>query len=368
MLVTEGLGVAVAAPNLSFFFWRNAMKSFIDLRSDTVTKPTPAMRKAMAEAEVGDDVYGEDPTVNALQEKLAKLLGKEASIFAASGTMANQLAIKAHTQPGDELIMEATSHPYNFEGGAIAAISGVQVYCLHGVRGILDPSQIETAIRPADHHYAVTRLVCIENTHNRGAGSIYPLKTMEEIYKIAKARGLMVHLDGARLFNASVATGIKPHEYARFADSVSVCISKGLGCPVGSLVAGSREFVDRIHRFRKMIGGGMRQVGILAAAGIYALDHHVDRLKEDHDNAKRLATGLKEIRGITVNPDHVETNIIIFGVAGTGMTSPAVRDAMKNEGVLMNALPGNEIRLVTHLDVSRDDIDKSLAAFRKVIR
>jgi threonine aldolase len=343
------------------------MKDFIDLRSDTVTKPTAQMRKAMAEAEVGDDVYGEDPTVNALQEKVAKLLGKEAAIFVASGTMANQLAIKAHTQPGDELIMEATSHPYNFEGGAIAAISGVQVYCLQGVRGILDAPQIEAAIRPGDHHYAVTRLVCIENTHNRGAGSIYPLKTMEEIHKVAKSRGLMVHLDGARLWNASVATGIKPHEYAQYADSVSVCISKGLGCPVGSLVAGSREFIDRVHRFRKMIGGGMRQVGILAAAGIYALDHHVVRLKEDHENAKRLAMGLQEIKGISIHTDHVETNIIIFGIAQTGMTSPTLRDAMKKEGVLMNALGSEQIRLVTHLDVTRQDIDKALAAFRKVI-
>jgi len=343
------------------------MPDYIDLRSDTVTKPTPAMRKAMAEAEVGDDVYGEDPTVNALQGKVAELLGKEAAIFVASGTMANQLAIKAHTQPGDELIMEATSHPYNFEGGAIAAISGVQVYCIQGVRGILNASQIEAAIRPADHHYAVTRLVCMENTHNRGGGSIYHLRNMQEIFRVAKAKGLSVHLDGARLWNASVATGVTLNEYAQCADSVSVCISKGLGCPVGSLVAGSKEFVDRVHRFRKMVGGGLRQAGILAAAGIYALDHHVDRLKEDHDNAKRLALGLKEIRGIAVNPDHVETNIIIFGVAGTGMTSPAVRDAMKNEGVLMNALPGNEIRVVTHLDVTRDDIDKALAAFRKVI-
>ncbi len=326
------------------------------------------MRKAMAEAEVGDDVYGEDPTVNALQEKVAELLGKEAAIFVASGTMANQLAIKAHTQPGDELIMEATSHPYNFEGGAIAAISGVQVYCIQGVRGILNASQIEAAIRPADHHYAVTRLVCMENTHNRGGGSIYHLRNMQEIFRVAKAKGLSVHLDGARLWNASVATGVKLKEYAQCADSVSVCISKGLGCPVGSLVTGSKEFVDRVHRFRKMVGGGLRQAGILAAAGIYALDHHVDRLKEDHDNAKRLALGLKEIRGIAVNPDHVETNIIIFGVAGTGMSSPAVRDAMQKEGVLMNALPGNEIRVVTHLDVTRDDIDKALAAFRKVIK
>lgn len=344
------------------------MAYYIDLRSDTVTKPTAEMRKAMSEAEVGDDVYGEDPTVNALQRKVAEILGKEAAIYVASGTMANQLAIKSHTQPGDELIIEATSHPYNFEGGAIAAISGVQVYCLQGVRGLLDASQVEMAIRPQDHHYAVTRLVCIENTHNRGGGSIYPLKKMEEIYRLAKAKELLVHLDGARLWNASVATGITPHEYSRYADSVSVCISKGLGAPVGSLVAGSKTFIDRVHRFRKMIGGGMRQAGILAAAGMYALDHHVDRLREDHDNARRLALGLKEIKGISINPDLIETNIIICGVAQTGMTAVELQGALKREGVLMGALGSQQIRLVTHLDVTRDDIDKTLQAFRKVLK
>jgi threonine aldolase len=344
------------------------MTDFIDLRSDTVTKPTAAMRKTMAEAEVGDDVYGEDPTVNALQQKVAAILGKEAAIYVSSGTMANQLAIKSHTQPGDEVIMDATSHPYNFEGGGIAAVSGVQVYGLQGVRGILDASQIEAAIRPDDHHYAQTRLICIENTHNRGAGSIYPLKNMEEIHTLAKKRGLMVHLDGARLWNASVATGIKPNEYARHADSVSVCISKGLGAPVGSLVAGTKDFVHRVHRFRKMIGGGMRQAGILAAAGIYALDHHFERLKEDHANAKRLALGLQSIQGISIHPDRVETNILIFSVAGTGMTSAEVRDRMKREGVLMNALPNQEIRLVTHLDVTTEDIDRALAAFKRVLK
>lgn len=343
------------------------MAHFIDLRSDTVTKPTAGMRKAMAEAEVGDDVYGEDPTVNALQEKVAAILGKEAAIYVPSGTMANQLSIKAHTQPGDELVIEATSHPYNFESGGIAALSGVQAYCIQGVRGILNASQIDAALRPQDHHYSPTRLVCIENTHNRGGGSVYPLKNIEEIYGLARSKGLMLHLDGARLWNASVATGIAPRDYARRADSVSVCISKGLGCPVGSLVAGSREFIDRVHRFRKMFGGGMRQAGILAAAGIYALDHHIERLKEDHDNAKRLALGLKEIKGISLNADHVETNIVIFDVADTGMTSPALRDAMKKEGILMNALGSDQIRLVTHLDVSRDDIDRALKAFRKVI-
>jgi threonine aldolase len=343
------------------------MEHFIDLRSDTVTKPTPSMRKVMAEAEVGDDVFGEDPTANALQEKVANLLGKETAIFVPSGTMANQLAIKSHTQPGDEVIIEGTSHPYNFEGGAGAALSGVQFYCLKGIRGILDVSQIEEAIRSEDHHLPITRLICLENTHNRGGGSIYPIEKMVEIYELAKSRGLLVHLDGARLWNASVATGIKPHEYARWADSVSVCLSKGLGAPIGSLVAGSKAFIDRVHRFRKMFGGGMRQVGIIAAAGIYALDHHLERLKEDHQNAKRLALGLKELKGVSIDPGHVETNIIIFSIAESGMTALQMAEAMNRNGVLIHPIGKKQIRLVTHLDVSSEDIQTALRAFKKVL-
>jgi threonine aldolase len=343
------------------------MKDFIDLRSDTVTKPTPAMRKAMAEAQVGDDVFGEDPTVNLLQEKVANLLGKEAALFVPSGTMGNQLSIKSHTQPGDEVIIESSSHPYNFEGGAGAALSGIQFQCLRGVRGILDASQIEEAIRPADHHFPVTKLVCLENTHNRGGGSIFPLEKMAEIYRLAKSKGLLVHLDGARLWNASVATGIKPHEYAQWADSVSVCLSKGLGAPIGSLVAGSELFIDRVHRFRKMFGGGMRQVGIIAAAGIYALDHHFERLKEDHQNAKRLAVSLKEFKGVSIDPRHVETNIVIFDVANTRMTALQVAEMMKKESILIHAIGKTQIRLVTHLDVTAEDIEKALKAFRKVL-
>ena len=343
------------------------MKNFIDLRSDTVTRPTPAMRKAMSEAEVGDDVFGEDPTVNALQEKVANLLGKEAALFVPSGTMANQLSIKSHTQPGDEVIIEGSSHPYNFEGGAGAALSGIQFQCLKGVRGILDASQIEEAIRPADHHFPVTKLICLENTHNRGGGSIYPLEKMAEIYRLTKSKGLLLHLDGARLWNASVAMGIKPLEYAQWADSVSVCLSKGLGAPIGSLVAGSKPFIDHIHRFRKMFGGGMRQVGIIAAAGIYALNHHLERLKEDHHHAKRLAVGLKEFKGVSIDPKHVETNIVIFDVTDTGMTGAQVAEAMKKEGVLIHAFGKTQIRLVTHLDVSGEDIEIALKAFKKVL-
>lgn len=343
------------------------MKEFIDLRSDTVTQPTLAMRKTMAEAEVGDDVFGEDPTTNALQEKVAKILGKETSLFVPSGTMANQLAIKSHTQPGDEVIIEATGHPYNFEGGAGAALSGIQFNCIRGTRGILDPSQIEEAIRPDDHHFPPTRLICLENTHNRGGGSIYPVEKMKEIFQLTRSKGLLVHLDGARLWNASVATGINPHEYAQWADSVSVCLSKGLGTPIGSLVAGSRKFIDRVHRFRKMFGGGMRQVGIIAAAGIYALDHHIDRLREDHENAKRLAFGLKEIKGVSIHPEQVETNIIIFDITGTGKTAFQVKDEVKKEKVLIHALGKTQIRLVTHLDVSRENMDVALKAFEKVL-
>ena len=343
------------------------MKDFIDLRSDTVTKPTPAMRKVMAEAKVGDDVFGEDPTVNALQTKVAKILGKEASLFVPSGTMGNQLAIKSHTQPGDEVIIEATSHPYNFEGGASAALSGIQFNCLKGIRGILDASQIEEAIRPDDHHFPVTRLVCLENTHNRGGGSVYPAERIAEISRLARSKGLFVHLDGARLWNASVASGIKPREYAQWADSVSVCLSKGLGAPIGSLVAGTKTFIDRVHRFRKMFGGGMRQVGIIAAAGIYALDHHIERLKEDHKNAKRLALGLNEIQGVSIDPDYVETNIIIFDIAEMGMTAAQVRDEMKKKGVLIHPFGKTQIRLVTHLDVSKEDIEVALKAFKRVL-
>ena len=343
------------------------MKDYVDLRSDTVTKPTPAMRKAMVEAEVGDDVYGEDPTVNALQVKVAKILGKEAALFVPSGTMANQLAIKTHTQPGDEVIIEASSHAYNFEGGAGGALSGVQFFLLKGVRGILEPSQIEEVIRSGDHHLPVSKLICLENTHNHGGGTIFPVDKIREISLLAKSRSLLLHLDGARLWNASVATGIEPCEYARWADSVSVCLSKGLGAPVGSLVSGSKDFIDRAHRFRKMFGGGMRQAGILAAAGVYALDHHMGRLKEDHQNAKRLALGLREISGISIRPDAVETNILFLDVGPTGRFSPEIAQAMKRERVLIHVVGKTRIRLVTHLDVNEEDIETTLHAFRKVL-
>jgi threonine aldolase len=342
------------------------MERLIDLRSDTVTKPTPAMREAMAKAEVGDDVFGEDPTVNALQERVAKLLGKEASIFVPSGTMANQLAIRALTHHGDEAIIEEGSHPYNFEGGAAAAISGVQFRCLHGERGILRSEQIEEAIRPDDHHYPPTRLICLENTHNRGGGTIYPLDEILRIKVIAEKYELLMHLDGARLLNATVATGIKPSTYAEPFDSVTLCLSKGLGAPIGSMVAGSKEFINRVHRYRKMFGGGMRQVGIIAAAGLYALEHHVERLKDDHEHARILALALSELPKVKINPEHVETNIVIFELNSSNMDSYHAVEALKAKGILLLPVGKKKIRAVTHLDISRNDIELAIKAFREI--
>jgi threonine aldolase len=345
-----------------------SMNRFIDLRSDTVTKPTPEMRKAMFEAEVGDDVFGEDPTVNALQEKVASLLRKEAALFVASGTMANQLSIKAHTQPGDEVIIETGAHAMNFEGGAGAVLSGVQFFGIPGDRGIFDAAQVEAAIRIDDVHFPVSRLVVIENTHNRGGGTVFPLSKIRQIRDLATRRGLRMHMDGARLWNASVAAKIPPSEYAAPFDSVSVCLSKGLGCPVGSLVAGSKDFIKRVHRFRKMVGGGMRQAGFLAAAGIYALDHHIDRLEEDHGKAQKMAQGLAHIKNVLIHPAEVETNILFFDVSRAERTAQEVTAACKGRGLLVHPTSKTRIRCVTHLDVSLADIDQALKVIEGVMK
>ncbi|MBW2056049.1 MAG: low-specificity L-threonine aldolase [Deltaproteobacteria bacterium] len=338
----------------------------IDLRSDTVTRPTPEMRRAMAEAEVGDDVFGEDPTVNALQAMAAELLGKEAAIFVCSGTMANQLAIMAQTHHGDEIIADRNCHTFNFESGGVAALSGVLVHPIDGRRGILESRQVREAIRPADHHFARTGLICLENTHNRGGGSVYPLEEIIRIHEVAREAGIPMHLDGARLFNASVASGIEAREYARYFDSVSFCLSKGLGCPVGSVVAGSSELIDRVHRYRKMVGGGMRQAGILAAAGIYALEHNIARLKDDHDNARRLATALHGVKGVAVNPAEVDTNIVIFDVSGTGTDAGELTHRLEGNGVLMLPVSHTRIRAVTHLDVASRDIEQAIEIVNEV--
>jgi len=332
----------------------------IDLRSDTVTRPTAAMRQAMATAEVGDDVLGEDPTVNLLQEKTASILGKEAGLFVPSGTMANQVAIKTLIRPGDEIIVDSNAHIFFYECAATAVISGGQFRCLEGARGILSARDIESAIRPADIHQPPTRLVCLENSHNRGGGSVYPMASLDDIHEVARRRDLRVHLDGARLFNAALATGTTVRELARHVDSVGVCLSKGLGAPVGSVLCGSRTFVDEARRIRKMLGGGMRQAGILAAAGIHALTHHVERLVEDHDNARRLARGLAQMPGIRLDPETVVTNIVIFDVAETGLGAREIVERLARAGVLVIAFGPTTVRAVTHLDVSPTDIDRAL--------
>ncbi len=337
----------------------------IDLRSDTVTVPTPAMREAMARAEVGDDVYGEDPTVNRLEEQTAALLGKEAALFVPSGTMGNQLAVRTHTQPGDEVLIEATAHIYYFESGAPAALSGVMCRCLTGVGGVFGPEAVEGALRPRNDHFAPTTLICLENTHNRGGGTVWRLEQVAAVAAAARTHGLRVHLDGARLWNAAVATGTPERAYAGLVDSVNVCFSKGLGAPVGSALAGSRAFIQRARRFRKQFGGGMRQAGILAAGALHALEQHRARLAEDHANARALAGGLARLPGIELDAEGVATNIVIFRVT----TLPAARlvEALQALGVRVGATGPDRVRAVTHLQVSREDIDVALAAFARAL-
>jgi threonine aldolase len=304
-------------------------ETFIDLRSDTVTKPTAAMRAAIQNAEVADDVFHEDPTVNRLEDKVASLLGKEAALFVPSGTMSNQICVKAHTQPGDELICEATCHIYNFEAGGPAVLSGVTCRCIEGDYGILDVTQLDGKIRAVNDHLVRTRLVCLENTHNRGGGRVYPIEKIEAISKWAHANGLMMHLDGARLWNAIVTTGIPGAEWARHFDSVSVCFSKGLGAPIGSALAGSREFIARGRRIRKLFGGGMRQAGMAAAGALYALEHHVERLAEDHRNARVIAQAIADTPGLQLDPPDVETNLVWFEVDPGWKTARDVAAVLK---------------------------------------
>jgi threonine aldolase len=320
------------------------------------------MRQAIAEAEVGDDVFGEDPSMNRLQELAAQILGKEAALFVPSGTMANQICIKAHTQPGDEIIMERTNHPFNNEAGAIAALSGVQVNLLDGERGVITASQVARVMRSGDNvHHAPTRLVCLENTHNRGGGNVYPLGVIREISSLAQEHGLGMHLDGARLLNACVASGIPAPEYTQYFDSCTLCLSKGLGAPVGSVIAASPDFIKRAFRYRKMFGGGMRQAGILAAAGIYALEHNVARLAEDHQHAKLLAERISSAKGLRLNPQEVETNILYFQLdpAEAHLDAHELMQTMRQRGVLGLALNPSTMRLVTHLDVTPEQVEEA---------
>ena len=330
----------------------------IDLRSDTVTRPTPTMREAMAHAEVGDDVYGEDPTVRRLEERVADLLGKEAGLFVASGTMANQVALGVLARGGDEVICEAGAHCFAFEGGALASLWGIQAWTVAGERGVLDAAAVEAAIRPDDPHYPRTRAVAIENTHNRGGGKVWPLAAVRAVGEVAARRGLALYVDGARLMNAVVASGTPARDYAAPATLASVCLSKGLGAPVGSVLAGPRDLVKEAHRLRKRLGGGMRQAGILAAAGLHALDHHVERLAEDHANAARLGTLLSQLPGARLQFP-VETNLLFVSFEGRRAAdlAPRLRDA----GVLCNPEGSRPdlLRFVTHLDVSAADIEEA---------
>lgn len=337
----------------------------IDLRSDTVTKPTEDMRRAIANAEVGDDVLGDDPTVKKLEEQTAAILGKEAAVFMPSGTMTNQVAIRTHTQPGDEILLEANSHIYYYEAGAPAALAGVSCNLIHGERGIFSAEILQKALRPANIHFPPSKLVCIENTHNRGGGSIWPIEMIMEINTVAREHNLKLHLDGARIWNATAATGISEKDYAAPFDSVSVCFSKGLGAPVGSALAGSQEFIARARRFRKQFGGAMRQAGIIAAAALFALDKHRERLAEDNANARTLAKAICNLPNIRLDTKSVETNIVVFELEEI----PAYEFAEKlyRNGVHVLATGPKTIRAVTNLNVSHEQILTSSSIIKNTL-
>jgi threonine aldolase len=339
----------------------------VDLRSDTVTKPTPEMRRAMAEAEVGDDVFMEDPTVARLEALAAERLGKEAGLFVTSGTQGNQVSLMAHTQRGDEIILDENCHIFNYEVAALAVLSAVQARGLRGSRGILDPAEVRGAIRPPNIHYPRNSLICLESTHNRGGGAIYPLDTLREIRRIARENGLAVHLDGARLFNACVAAGVSAKEVADQADSVTFCLSKGLAAPVGSVVTGTRDFIDKARRARKMLGGGMRQAGVIAAAGIVALETMVERLRDDHENARVLAEGLAALPGVKIDLRSVQTNIVIFDMARTDLDAAGLVLKLAGQGVQCFSVGPNRIRMVTHKDVDRAGILYALDVLRTIL-
>ena len=343
----------------------NSMK-YIDLRSDTVTKPTADMRRAMAEAEVGDDVYGEDPTLNRLERTAAQIMGKEAALFVASGTMGNLVAVLAHCERGVEAIVGDNAHIFYYEVGGASALGGVPLRTVPNLpNGMLDPDSVAHAIRTPNIHFPTTGLVCVENTHNRCGGVVLTVAQIKSIADVAHAAGAAVHMDGARIFNAAVALDVPVAALVADVDSVQFCLSKGLGAPVGSLVAGSAAFVAKARKLRKMVGGGMRQAGVLAAAGLIALTETPARLHEDHANARRLAEGLAETRGIEIDLTTVQTNIVV-GELGEGLDADNFVAALRGEGLLINSMGGRIIRFVTHYDVSRDDMDAALGIIRRV--
>jgi len=338
----------------------------IDLRSDTVTNPTPEMRRAMFEAEVGDDVYGEDPTVNNLEMIAAERMGKEAALFTTSGTQSNLTAVLTHTRHGNEVILGSDAHIFWYEVGGAAALGGVIMHTVPNDRsGRLDPNDVEQAIRGKNLHYPETTLICLENTHNRCGGAVLTPDYTKEICDLAHTHGLKVHLDGARIFNAAIALGVPVPLLTGNVDSVSFCLSKGLSAPVGSLLCGSKNFVERARKYRKMLGGGMRQAGVLAAAGIVALETMVNRLAEDHTNAKRLAQGLARIKGITLYQDDVPTNIVMFALSPELSTSEFI-EALLKSGVKVSSRGGNLFRAVTHRMISSSDIDEAVTLIKTV--
>ena len=336
----------------------------IDLRSDTVTKPTPEMRRAIAEAEVGDDVYFEDPTVERLQEKAAEMLGFEASLFMPSGTMANQVAIKLHTEPGQEVIVEAKGHIFNFEMATMAAVSGVLARPVVGEDGFLTARLVEEHISAPIYYLAQTGLVSLENTHNLGGGRIHPQKQVSEILALCRKREIPVHLDGARLFNAAVASGMSAKQLTTGFDSVMFCLSKGLGAPIGSMLCGSRELIERAYVVRRIFGGGMRQVGIIAAAGLYALEHHIDRLADDHARARKLAEVLSQLPFVTIDPKRVDTNILVLELSAKKIDAHAFVERLKGRGVLCSAFSKCLVRMVTHLDFDDEDLERTAEILR----
>lgn len=332
----------------------------IDLRSDTVTTPTPEMRRAMASAEVGDDVYGEDPTVRRLEETAAALLGKEAGLYVPSGTMGNLVAVMTHTRRGDEVLLEAEAHIYYYEVGGMAVVAQVLPRLVPGRRGVLAPEDVLGALRPANLHFPRPTLLCLENTHNRAGGTVWPPELFEAVSTTARRAGLAVHLDGARIFNAAVRLGRPAAELCRTADSVMFCLSKGLAAPVGSVLVGPADWIARARKNRKIVGGGLRQAGVIAAAGLVALETMVERLAEDHENARRLALGLAGIGGLLVEPDKVETNIVMCDVSGLGVTAVEFARRQAEKGVLANAVDARRLRYVTHKDVSRRDMERAV--------
>jgi threonine aldolase len=339
----------------------------IDLYSDTMTKPTPAMRKCMAEAEVGDEQKGEDPTVNQLQDMVAELLGKEAAVYLPSGTMCNEISFAVWGHMGDEMILHRDAHPVHFEVGGPAYLARLMLYPLDGPRGMFTAAQVEEAIRPESPHYPRSRIVEIENTHNMGGGSIWPLAQLQAVCAMAHRHGLMTHLDGARLLNAVVATGIPARIYAEPFDSAWIDLSKGLGCPVGAVLAGSYAFIKDARRLKHLFGGAMRQAGIIAAAGVYALEHHVARLAEDHAHATMLAQSLAALPAVSLNPTDVETNIIIFDVGASGREAKEIGERLEKAGVRVSVLGRTKLRAVTHLDVSHSDVERAIEVFRHVL-